>query len=296
MKGLFGLFVLFFSISFSASAQIKVLSTIKPLHMIVLEISQGAAESEYLLPSGSSPHDFAMRPSDVMKIRQADVVFWVGPELEQFFTRIAPSLSTAIAITEQKDITFREYEEGYHVDHGDHHHDHDGIDPHVWLGPVQAGQIADAVARSLIEKDPLHKQTYLDNLAAFKDKLVKKTQDIETALAPVAEAGYFVFHDAYGYFESQFSLNNLGHFTVAPDRRPGAKTLISIKTRLKEEAAVCVFREPQFEPAVIQSVVRGTNVRVGMLDPVGGDIEAQPGSYFTFLDQMTAQYLQCLHD
>ncbi len=296
MKGLIAAFVLMLGMSFPTLAGTKVLSTIKPLHMIVLEITEGAAEASYLLPASSSPHDFALRPSDVRQLRQADLVFWVGPELEQFFTRIAPSLDTSIAMTEQKSLNLREYEEGYSLDHGDHSHDHTGYDPHLWLGPQQAAQVADIVAQALIEKDPLHQQTYTDNLVSFKANLIKTTQSISESLAPVSDFGYFVFHDAYGYFESQFALENLGHFTVSPDRRPGAKTLISIKNRLKNNDAVCVFREPQFEPAVIESVVRGTDVRIGTLDPVAGDIPAKPGSYYSFLESIAAQYLQCLHD
>jgi ABC-type Zn2+ transport system substrate-binding protein/surface adhesin len=68
--------------------------------------------------------------------------------------------------------------------------------------------------------------------------------------------GYFVFHDAYGYFEKHYGLTSLGHFTVNPEIQPGAQRLHEIRTQLVEQKATCVFAEPQFRPAVIEAVAR----------------------------------------
>ncbi len=103
-----------------------------------------------------------------------------------------------------------------------------------------------------------------------------------------------MFHDAYGYFEQEFELNNLGHFTVSPERKPGAKSLIAIKKTLVRENVQCVFSEPQFTPAVIESVTRGSQTKQGQLDPVGSDVEVKKGSYFEFLQQLTDSYTSCL--
>ncbi|MBF4301955.1 metal ABC transporter solute-binding protein, Zn/Mn family, partial [Vibrio anguillarum] len=75
------------------------------------------------------------------------------------------------------------------------------------------------------------------------------------------------------------------HFTVSPDRKPGAKTLITIKNSIINNEAKCVFSEPQFTPAVIDTVTRGTKVKTGVLDPLGADIKVKSGSYFELLNQ-----------
>jgi zinc transport system substrate-binding protein len=57
---------------------------------------------------------------------------------------------------------------------------------------------------------------------------------------------------------------------------------------------VCVFAEPQFRPAVINAVARGTNVRSGTLDPLGIDIKLGKDSYMQFLSGLANQYASCL--
>nr|WP_192867684.1 zinc ABC transporter substrate-binding protein ZnuA [Thaumasiovibrio occultus] len=278
-----------------ASAQFSVVTTVKPLNMIVTELTQGVAQTHQLLPDGSSPHDFALRPSDLQLVKDADLFIWLGPELETFLSRITPNLDNAFALTAQPGIDFYHYEDG-HDDHSHdgHNHGEGTIDPHIWLGPQQAQQVATVITAKLVELDPANGEHYQANLAAFNQNLQSISQQIEESLAPVRTNGYFVFHDAYGYFEREYGLNHLGHFTVSPDRRPGAKTLVAIKRQLADDQAVCVFKEPQFEPAVINSIVRGTEVKVGELDPVASTIPVSAGSYFVFLEQLAAQFTQCL--
>ncbi|MCV5342854.1 zinc ABC transporter substrate-binding protein, partial [Escherichia coli] len=74
-----------------------------------------------------------------------------------------------------------------------------------------------------------------------------------------------------------------------------AKTLIQIRQKLSGGDVACVFSEPQFTPAVVQSVMRGSDVAKGELDPLGSTIEAKPGSYFTFLNNMANSFEQCLN-
>jgi len=63
---------------------------------------------------------------------------------------------------------------------------------------------------------------------------------------------------------------------------------------LVEQKAACVFAAPQFRPAVIEAVARGTTVRSGTLDPLGTDITPGKDSYVTFLSQLSSQYESCL--
>ncbi|MNY34740.1 High-affinity zinc uptake system protein ZnuA precursor [compost metagenome] len=113
-------------------------------------------------------------------------------------------------------------------------------------------------------------------------------------LAPLKGKGYFVFHDAYGYYEKHYGLTPLGHFTVNPEIQPGAQRLHEIRTQLVEQKATCVFAEPQFRPAVVEAVARGTSVRMGTLDPLGTNITLSKTSYLQFLSQLANQYSSCL--
>jgi len=87
----------------------------------------------------------------------------------------------------------------------------------------------------------------------------------------------------------------LGHFTINPEIQPGAQKLHQIRTQLVEHKAQCVFAEPQFRPAVIESVARNTGVKMGTLDPLGIGLALGPDSYMKFLTQLSEQYASCLN-
>ena len=233
-----------------ATDTFNVVTTVKPLNLIVSELTQGAATSEFVIPAGTSPHDYALRPSDVRKLKQADLVVWVGPELESFLVKTMVSKPENVALSQQHDISFRYYAEdeqehaghedehaGHEDEHEGHQHNHQGIDPHLWLGPEQAIQAANVITKALIKYDPLHKNTYTANLSTFTTDVQQAVSQLNKQLKPLNNKGYYVFHDGYGYFEQQFKLDNLGHFTVEPDRRPGAKTLLSIRQALTNNEA-----------------------------------------------------------
>ncbi|EEO76975.1 Zinc ABC transporter, periplasmic-binding protein ZnuA [Yersinia pestis Nepal516] len=145
-----------------------------------------------------------------------------------------------------------------------------------------------------MELTPQNKDKLDANLRRFEYQLAQNEKNIVTMLKPVQGKGYFVFHDAYGYFENHFGLSPLGHFTVNPEIQPGAQRLHQIRTQLVEHKAVCVFAEPQFRPAVINAVAKGTNVRSGTLDPLGSGIVLDKDSYVNFLSQLSNQYVSCL--
>lgn len=287
----------FLALLFSPSLlakELKVVTTVKPLGLIVQALTDGVAHNDILLPPGTSPHDYALRPSDMKKLNDADLVIWVGPELEAFLVKVLAEKENSVMLTAQKTIELRHFAHEGEVKHGDHTHSHDGVDPHLWLGPSQAIQAAKVISEQLINIDPLNKKVYEDNLSQFVSEVVQTTEALHRQLKPLADRGYYVFHDAYGYFEQTFGLNKLGHFTVNPDRRPGAKTLVSIRRALKAEEAVCVFSEPQFSPAVVKSVVRGTKVHISTLDPMATEIAEGQQGYVRFLEGLGQRFTNCL--
>lgn len=287
---------------------VQVLASIKPLQLIASAITEGGPAPQLLLPPGSSPHDYALRPSDVRKVKNADLVLWVGPELEVFLTRLLEQQSNGLALLAELGD---EHEHEHHEksaphdtdkivianpEDDDHDHHHAGQEPHIWLDPHQANAIAELLAARLILLDPQNIDRYQKNLATFQAKLTLADEKVVTQLSAANGIGYFVFHDAYGHWERHYQLPSLGSFTVNPSRAPGAKTVASIHHALKQSNAVCVFAEPQFKPAVIQAVLRNTQARSGVLDPLATDIVPGADSYFAFMQQLADAMTDCLLD
>lgn len=290
-----------------SSASAAVVTTIRPLGFIASAIADGVTPTEVLLPDGASPHDFALRPSDIQRLRSADLVLWIGPDMEAFLTKTLVPISATrkLAISELpavKPLLMKGEDDDDHDHAGeahnhaddDHGHHHGEYNMHVWLSPEVAKVTAIAIHDRLLELMPQNKDKLDANLRQFENLLTQTDKNVGNMLTPVQGKGYFVFHDAYGYFEKHYGLSPLGHFTVNPEIQPGAQRLHQIRTQLVEQKAVCVFAEPQFRPAVINAVAKGTTVRSGTLDPLGIGIALGKDSYGKFLTQLSSQYVSCL--
>ncbi|WP_312227042.1 zinc ABC transporter substrate-binding protein ZnuA [Pseudescherichia sp.] len=290
-----------------APANAAVVASLKPLGFITAAITDGVTETEVLLPDGASEHDYSLRPSDVKRLKSADLVVWVGPDMEAFMQKSTQQLPAQkqLAIGELPDVKpllmkgsdhDEDEHEGHdhHGENGDEHHHHGDYNMHIWLSPEVARLAAVAIHQKLVEVMPQSRAKLDANLRDFEAQLAETDKQVGTELAPVKGKGYFVFHDAYGYYEKHYGLTPLGHFTVNPEIQPGAQRLHEIRTQLVEQKATCVFAEPQFRPAVVESVARGTSVRMGTLDPLGTNIALSKTSYAQFLKQLSNQYASCL--
>ena len=296
-----------FAASLATPAHAALVASVKPLGFIAAAIADGVTPVEVLLPDGASEHDYSLRPSDIKRLRGADLVVWVGPEMEAFMPKAVAQLpaqkSLELAeLATVKPLLIRGEDDDEHEhnaanqanDEEAHHHHHGEYNMHLWMSPEIARQSAVAIHAKLLELMPQSRDKLDANLQHFEAELATADTQIGTQLAPVKGKGYFVFHDAYTYFEKHFGLTPTGHFTVNPEIQPGAQRLHQIRTELVEHKATCVFAEPQFRPAVIDAVARGTQVRSGTLDPLGTSIAVDRDSYVKFLSQLSSQYASCL--
>ncbi|CBG88652.1 zinc ABC transporter substrate-binding protein ZnuA [Citrobacter rodentium] len=289
------------------AANAAVVASLKPVGFIASAIADGVTETQVLLPDGASEHDYSLRPSDVKRLQGADLVVWIGPEMEAFMEKPASKIADARLVTiaeldavkplliKGADDDEDEHDHDHaHAEKGDAHHHHGDYNMHLWLSPEIARLTAVAIHQKLVELMPQSRAKLDANLKDFEAHLAATDKQVGNELAPLKGKGYFVFHDAYGYYEKHYGLTSLGHFTVNPEIQPGAQRLHEIRTQLVEQKATCVFAEPQFRPAVVEAVARGTSVRMGTLDPLGTNIKLGKTSYSAFLNQLANQYASCL--
>ncbi len=296
----------------------KVVVTIKPIHSLVASVMHGVGEPTLLVRGGASPHSYTMKPSDAKALSAADLVVWVGPELEGFLEKPlqanAPK-ATRLTLMDLKNLTLLQAREGgawephdhgheHHDhkdhahkghDHGDHdHEDHEELNSHIWLDPANARAIVTATADALAAKDPADAEAYRTNADRTLQALDALDAELKATLAPVKDKPFVVFHDAYQYFEARYDLSAVGSITVSPDRRPSAKRLSAIRAKIAGLNAACVFSEPQFEPTLVRTVVEGTKAKTGVLDPEGADLPEGETLYPTLMRNLAASLRGCL--
>ncbi|MCT8835818.1 zinc ABC transporter substrate-binding protein ZnuA [Glaesserella parasuis] len=296
----------------TAVANADVLTTVKPLGFIANAITDGVTETKVLLPTSASPHDYSLKPSDVEQLQSAQLVVWIGEEMETFLEKSieklpkekvltledVPAIKELVEHSGEEKEEHHEHKHGHSHNHTHHAHSHDGHnhdeDWHIWLSPQASEHIAEQIAERLSQQLPEQKAKIAENLANFKTTLATKNSEIAKQLAPVKSKGYYTFHDAYGYFEDAYGLKSLGSFTINPTVSPGAKTLNAIKKSIAQKKAQCLFAEPQFTPKVIESLSKGTSAKVGQLDPLGAKIDLSKNAYPEFLQSLADQFGGCL--
>lgn len=328
-----------------------VVASIMPLHSWVSGVMDGVGQPTLLVKGGGSPHTYSLRPSEAKALQEADVVFWIGEELETFLRtplEALPRNARVVALHEVEGVTLLKYrggdgweEHGHdshhdelgeahdepedhghqghgqghaaeeheehpntqevgHAEHHDEEHDHGHaageVDMHIWLDPMNAHVLVNRIVAILSEVDPPNASRYQANGSAVQRRLADLHLALEGDLASVKDRPYVVFHDAYQYFETRYGLTPVGSITVSPDRKPGARTLAEIRERIAETDAACVFSEPQFEPAVVATVIEGTGARTAVLDPLGADLVPGNDAYFELMRNLAGSLTDCLRE
>ncbi|UDG80860.1 High-affinity zinc uptake system protein ZnuA [Candidatus Hartigia pinicola] len=298
---------LIISITFITTVKADVVASIRPLAFIISGIADGVTDTQVLVPNGSSPHDYALKPSDLKKIQQADLFVWISHDMEIFLNKPLKTLSQnkQLVLSEQSNIqsllivSNKTGEHNYDYIHSTinkhHKHNHGKYNMHIWMSPEIAKQAALAIHNRLIVLYANQKEILDINLRKFNRNIAKTNKNIIKILKLTKKKKYFVFHDAYGYFEKYYQLAPLGYFTINPGLQFGAKKLHRIRTQLIKNKTKCVFSEPQFSPTIIKTIIKNTGTIMGTLDPLGNKIKIGPESYMQFLTQLSQQYATCLN-
>lgn len=272
---------------------------------LVSQVMGDLGNPDVLLATGADAHNFQMRPSQAVALAGADILFWVGPAFTPWLERAIEGVGlrgTSVALLQADGVVLRSYDEDDDDGH-DHGHGHDaetsdaldGIDPHAWLDPHNAGVWIEVVAARLSEADPGNAETYAANAEAAKDRIAALDADLSAALGPVRSEPLIVFHDAYGYFADHYGLTVAGTIALGDAAKPGAGRIAAMRETLVETGAACVFPEVQHDPALVRVVIEGTGARMGgALDPSGSSLPAGPDHYETLMRNLAETILACL--
>jgi len=283
----------------AANADVNVVTSIKPVHSLVSSVMQGVGSPTVIIEGAGSPHTYSLKPSQAKQLQDADLVFWMGDELETFLEgpiqNIAKDAKSIKLIDSHglKKIKFREG--GMFDEHDDHDdHGHGEFDPHVWLDPINAKAVVHEIEEALVKADPKNAKKYEANAVRMAGKLDQFVTELRVQLQPVQGKGFIVFHDAYQYFEQRFGVAAIGSITVSPEVMPGAERVKALREKIRGLRATCVFSEPQFEPKLVRTLVDGTGAQTGVLDPLGSSLTKGPDLYFELVREMARSLKECL--
>ena len=318
------IFSVLFAGSLAANAEIKVVTTIKPLHSLISNVMDGVGEPSLIIEGSTSPHSFVLKPSHAKMIEQADIIFWIGEDLETFMEKPLESIAknakkiSFMELASIEKLKFREEnifnhddhddhghgEDKDHDDHGhgekkdhdDHGHGHEGhhhgeFDAHIWLDPANAKEMLHEIAHELADLDPANASKYESNADQAIKSIDKMIKDIDTNINK--DAKFIVFHDAYQYFETRFGVMTAGALTLNTDVLPGAKQISEIQEVITERNIKCIFSEPQFNPKIIETIAKDAGIKTGVLDPLGSIFDANKMQYFKLINDLENKLKDC---
>ena len=283
-----------------ARAELNVLCTTFPIHLIARNVAQGRAgvDLQLLLPAGMGcPHDYALTPQDLRKIAAADVLVVNGLGLEEF---LGAPVETANPDVETVDSSagipnLLEYahehsgaEEEHdheaeadpgHAEHDHGHPHHAGVNPHLFASPRLAARIALNVAAGLSKADPEGAGIYFRNAQAYADRL-NALADEMAALGRTLKNNRIV--EPHGVFD--YLARDMGLEVVAVLRphgqEPSAAEMLELVRTLRAKQAGAIFTEPQYPAKVGAALARETGLPTATLDPVATGPDAAPLDYY----------------
>ena len=310
-----------------ARAESRIVASLKPIHSLIAAITEGVETPALLVDGAASPHGYALKPSQIALLDDAEFIVWIAPELESFLTKPLQTVAThaeILTLVDLPELTLHafndhddhkdqhEHDDGHddhkdqhghddghddHKDqhgHDDHHGHHDGNDPHIWLDPDNAAVMIDAISSRLIALYPQHQATYQRNTARLHQRVQQLDTEIRAILTPVQTQPYMVFHDAFRYFSRHYGLRDAGVMSRHPESQLSVTEIHDAQDYVDDHNVTCLFAEPQFPANRIEAIRENNTVRVATLDALGARLNPSPDLYFTLMRTLAQTMRDCL--
>ena len=280
---------------------LSIVASIKPVHALVAGVMGDLGTPHLLLAAPTSAHHFTLKPSQARALQNADIVFWIGPGMEQPLTKALATLAAdaqSVALDDSAGLVLFDFDDDGHDDHGtkDKHDGHGGhgINPHIWLDPFNAQIMLGVIADHLGKADPVNARAYQANADAMRQTFAQLQIDIARQLAPFAESEFLVLHDAHIYFERRFGMRAHAAITTEPDVMPTAAKIKKLRHDLESHPMDCIFGEPFLGQKAVRLTAEGNDIRIGQLDPLGSQLPAGASLYADLLKSYAAAFKACL--
>lgn len=275
----------------SSPRKVQIISSIKPVQVIVYAIAGDHADSYQLIPDYASPHNYSFKPSDIRKVKQADIIFRIDEHMEAMLNPVFENLSKntpLVSLAKAKGIQLLAIA-------GDHKHEADGNeDFHIWTSPQNAIVMANVIAQSLTKHDPENAKNYQKNLAQFISTVNNDSKEIALKLATVKTKPYIVFHNSWQYFAAHYQLEKPIIASLQESISPSAKTISEIRKTISTKGIKCIFSDPGVKPASIRVLTENLGIQNTEIDVLARKLTIDNKTYINWLKNMSKEVLSCL--
>lgn len=253
---------------------VQVVTTIKPLHSLLSALMLDIAKPKLLIPD-ATPYEYIPTPQDLHLVKDADLIVWMGPELEQSLTSVLHSTNKNLNVFEMlSDSEFKVLEK---------RGEENKRDPFMWLDVRNGEVFVDALYDQLVAIDPSHQEKYTANRDALKQKVSHLDRMFEFGFRGVPAGVSWLYHDTQQYFEQSYAFKVRGVLSLLPGEVADTMNLLKARTQISTVPKVCFFVEEGMTQARSSIALEGTNAQVVSLDSFGLGYPAGPELYIQIM-------------
>jgi len=271
------------------NGKLKIVATLFPQYDFARQIAGDKADVVLLLPPGVESHSFDPKPADMLEIYNADIFIYTGKDMEPWAETVLKGVTNdnlvVVDCSEQGELL------SHDDDDDDEGHDHEhGEDPHIWLDPYRAMQMACNIGNALYEKDRENGDYYTKNLSDYIERLEKLHDDISDAITN-AKRSVIVFGGrfSYIYFLHRYELDYVTAYdSCSVNAEPSVLRIAEIIDFIKENNIPCIFHEELSDPKVAKSIASETGIEYLLFSTAHNITKDEFDSGITFLDIMYA--------
>lgn len=245
-------------------AKVRVVATVLPLGEFASRIAGDRAEVSLLLPPGAGVHTWQPRPADISRLAKADLLLYIGGDLEPWLPGLLGALPGGRLRTFEASSGLPMIEA--HDEHEAGEAAHGTLDPHIWLDLEIDVRIVGGIAEELSAIDPEGRNVFRANAEALAGRLRRLDADFREGLSScpgrdIVLAG----HGAFGYLARRYGLVQRALYGLSPDAQPKPRDLIEAVDFCRRNGIRTVFFENSVSPALSRTLAREIGGRVLVL-------------------------------
>ncbi|MEK9199194.1 zinc ABC transporter substrate-binding protein [Lysinibacillus halotolerans] len=298
------------------SSKLNVYTTVYPLSYFAERIGGDFVNVSSIYPPGSNEHTYEPTQQDMMSLADADLFFYIGLGLEGFVENAQKTLegenvklvAAADYISDDQlnasaeEEHDHEHEEGETHDHdeseGHEGHNHGDIDPHVWLSPILAKDLALAVKEELVASLPEQEVTFNENYELLIEELDSLDQQFKEMASAAKTKTFFVSHASFGYIAKQYGLEQVAIAGINSQSEPSQKELASIVEQAQELNIQYILFEQNVSSklsSVIQNEVGAGTLELHNLSVLTEEDINNNETYFTLMEKNIETFKKALN-
>ncbi len=270
----------------AADDSFRVVATIKPIHSLLSGLMKDVGKPVLLMKGTQSPFDFQPDKDTQRQLQQADLVFWVGPELEKPLQSTISKLPEHVRVVEllaDQDLKILPSRSNPKQ-----------RNPFFWMDDRNAIILLDVLTDALIEADPGRSHIYSRNRLRMLKPLKRIDREYEYGYRGLQSGTGAEYFDSLYYFEQAYALKIAGHVATTPWDPVDAGELLKLRSKMVEFQANCLFLDRGMPAKNVDLLTAGLDLSTGTLDPLGLDLPSGEDLYLKLMRHSTDVIKQCL--